>query len=336
VIKNDIIQKETIAIASTTPVFGALDLKGYRWFSIIANGPGDPDYYSLEGSDDGIYWIALNAYSDGGPAPTSSFETYMGCYAPVTTRYIRVTPGAPETGFSLYLHVWEKTGNLDSVRVSFMPAITGTVTVQQGTATNLKAQAEAYQGGAAVAAGNPLQVSLANHAANGTAVKVNVASGGIASGALASGSVADGAIVTLGAKADAKSTATDTTAITAMQVLKQISYMEQTPASRAVTNAGTFAVQQTALPLATNVSGTLTLTSATTAYQITEPNVAFLVTYCNNSDTDMYWGFATLTSGGILLAKAGGTVTMMCAANNSPFFFCASAGKILNYTTTAI
>ncbi len=55
--------------------------------------------------------------------------------------------------------------------------------------------------------------------------------------------VADGANVTLGAKADAKSTATDTTAVTAMQVLKQISASVQAPPSQAVTNAGTFAVQ---------------------------------------------------------------------------------------------
>jgi hypothetical protein len=58
--------------------------------------------------------------------------------------------------------------------------------------------------------------------------------------------IADGANVTLGAKADAKSTATDTTAVTAMSVLKEISAMEQAPASRAVTNAGTFAVQAAA------------------------------------------------------------------------------------------
>ena len=57
--------------------------------------------------------------------------------------------------------------------------------------------------------------------------------------------VADGDLITLGAKADAKSTATDTTAITAMQVLKQISYSSQNPPSSAVTNAGTFAVQST-------------------------------------------------------------------------------------------
>jgi hypothetical protein len=55
----------------------------------------------------------------------------------------------------------------------------------------------------------------------------------------------DGSIVTIGAKADAKSTATDTTAVTMMQVMKQISASVQAPPSQAVTNAGTFAVQTT-------------------------------------------------------------------------------------------
>ena len=107
--------------------------------------------------------------------------------------------------------------------------------------------------------------------------------------------------------------------------------------SHAVTNAGTFAVQNKyVLPLATNTTSTLTLTSASTAYQITEPGSDFLVTYCNMSDTDMYWGFATLTTGGTLLPKNGGTLVLKCVANNSPFFYCASAGKVLNYTTTLI
>jgi len=78
--------------------------------------------------------------------------------------------------------------------------------------------------------------------------------------------IVDGGDVTQGSKADARSTATDTTAITIMQVLKEISYMSQNPASqavtgtfypvtqpvseaapasRAVTNAGTFAAQAT-------------------------------------------------------------------------------------------
>lgn len=82
-------------------------------------------------------------------------------------------------------------------------------------------------------------------AASGSIASGAVASGAVASGAFASGAISDGADVTLGAKGDAKSTATDTTAVTIMQVLKEISAMEQAPASRAVTNAGTFADQAT-------------------------------------------------------------------------------------------
>lgn len=113
---------------------------------------------------------------------------------------------------------------------------------------------------------------------SGVTQPVSAASGAVVSGAFASGSVSDGAMVTLGSKADAKSTATDTTAVTAMQVLKEISYMEQNPASRAVTNAGTFAVQST-LQAGSNAVGTVGTTSAavnvgqkavnTTAVQLT-------------------------------------------------------------------
>lgn len=56
------------------------------------------------------------------------------------------------------------------------------------------ADANIQQGDADVAAGNPLQVTLANTGANATAIKINIASGGIASGAIASGAVASGAI----------------------------------------------------------------------------------------------------------------------------------------------
>lgn len=62
--------------------------------------------------------------------------------------------------------------------------------------------------------------------------------------------ITDGSDVTLGAKADARSTATDVTAVSIMSVLKEISFMEQNPASRAVTNAGTFAVQEATLDAA--------------------------------------------------------------------------------------
>ena len=123
----------------------------------------------------------------------------------------------------------------------------GVVSATNGGYTNL------LQGNAVIATGNPIFAQLTAGSAiagkfgidqttPGTtnAVQANVASGGIASGAYASGafasgaaasgSWADGSVVTLGAKADAKSTATDTTAITAMQVFKEISYMAQNPA----------------------------------------------------------------------------------------------------------
>lgn len=67
--------------------------------------------------------------------------------------------------------------------------------------------------------------------------------------------IADGSDTTQGAKADAKNSATDTTAISIMSVLKQISFSIQAAASSLsgtltvgshnVTNAGTFAVQAT-------------------------------------------------------------------------------------------
>lgn len=86
-------------------------------------------------------------------------------------------------------------------------------------------------------------VQAAITAASGSIASGAIASGAIASGAMAAGSIssgaavsgafADGALVTLGAKADARSTATDTTAVTAMQVLKEISFMLQNPAALA-------------------------------------------------------------------------------------------------------
>lgn len=57
--------------------------------------------------------------------------------------------------------------------------------------------------------------------------------------------IADGSDTTLGSKTDAKSTATDATPVTLMQVAKQISASVQAPPSQAVTNIGTFAVQTT-------------------------------------------------------------------------------------------
>jgi hypothetical protein len=87
--------------------------------------------------------------------------------------------------------------------------------------------------------------------------------------------VADGANVTLGAKADAKSTATDTTAITAMSVWKQISASVQAlvtalgspfQAGGSIGNTSFAATQATGSNLHTVVdSGTITTVSTVTA-----------------------------------------------------------------------
>lgn len=75
-------------------------------------------------------------------------------------------------------------------------------------------------------------------------------------------SIADGSDVTLGTKTDAKSTATDTTSVSVVSILKQISASVQAPPSQAVTNTGTFAVQAT-LQTGNNVAGQFKLTDGT-------------------------------------------------------------------------
>lgn len=74
--------------------------------------------------------------------------------------------------------------------------------------------------------------------ASGAIASGALAAGSIASGAAVSGALADGSVVTLGAKTDAKSTATDGTSITAMQVLKQISASVQAPLGMGSTGSG--------------------------------------------------------------------------------------------------
>ncbi len=61
--------------------------------------------------------------------------------------------------------------------------------------------------------------------------------GAFATGAFSANSIADGASVTLGLRGDNKSTATDSTAVSEISILKEISFMAQNPAAVAVTNA---------------------------------------------------------------------------------------------------
>ncbi len=93
-------------------------------------------------------------------------------------------------------------------------------------------------------------------------------------------SVADGSNVTLGAKADAKSTATDTTAITAMSVWKQISASVQAIASSVAgtLTVGTHAVTQ---------SGTWNVGTVTTVTAVTAISNALPAGNSNIGDVDI-------------------------------------------------
>lgn len=129
-----------------------------------------------------------------------------------------------------------KSTATDTTSITIMQVLKEISAMEQAPATRAVTNAGTFATQSAITAAS-------GSIASGAIASGAIASGAVASGAYASGSISDGAEVTLGAKADAKSTATDTTSITVMQVLKEISAMEQAPASRAVTNAGTFATQ---------------------------------------------------------------------------------------------
>ena len=81
---------------------------------------------------------------------------------------------------------------------------------------------------------------------------------------------------------------------------------------------------------------TITLTSATTAYQIPATPIAtphLLILY-NSSDTDMFIRFTTGTTNGWGLGT-GQSMTIDMGASEKLFAYCASAGKILKYSTRA-
>ena len=135
------------------------------------------------------------------------------------------------------------------------------VQVSQATAANLNAT---------IVGTGTLATQSAITAASSSIASGAVASGAFASGALSSGSISNGADVAEGSTTDTASTATDTTAATQTAILKEISKMEQTPASRAVTNAGTFAVTQAT---GTNLHAVLDTTSTTAVTQATGTNL---------------------------------------------------------------
>ena len=205
------------------------------------------------------------------------------------TGSLRVTIASDNTAFSVNATLAaETTKVIGTVNQGTSPWVVGThaITIASG----------------GVASGAIASGAVASGAiASGAIASGAIAAGAIASGAAVSGAFADGSNVTLGAKTDAKSTATDGTSITIMQVLKEISAMEQAPASRAVTAAVGSPIFATLTPsatggwtsmLATSSDGSTALTgtaqvikaSAGTfgGYYIYNPNAAAIYVHIYN------------------------------------------------------
>lgn len=141
---------------------------------------------------------------------------------------------------------------------------------------------------------------------------VVVDSGGGGGGGAAT--IADGADITQGAKADAKSPATDTTPISVVSILKQISASVQAPPSQAVTGPVTDAqLRATAVPTSVQIAKGATnyangqVTATGTAATLVAARATRRSVLVRNLDAslDVYVGNATVTAGNGMLLKAG-------------------------------
>jgi hypothetical protein len=155
-------------------------------------------------------------------APVSRAVTNTGTFAVQATLAAETTKviGTVNQGTSPWIATGSGTAGSAASGVSTIQGIASMTPVQvsQATAASLNAT---------IVGTGTFATQSAITAASGSIASGAVASGAVASGAYASGSISDGAVVTLGAKADAKSAATDTTAITVMQVQKEISAQAQ-------------------------------------------------------------------------------------------------------------
>lgn len=144
--------------------------------------------------------------------------------------------------------------------------------------------------------------------ASGQIASGAIASGAVASGAFASGSVADGAVVTLGAKADAASTATDTTAVSVMSVLKEISAKAQSPAALPANQSINNAQINGVTPLMGNgTTGTgsqrVTIASDNTAFSVNAQPVAVAA-----GGMSVYHKIAAANDNHVVIKAGAGTV----------------------------
>lgn len=182
------------------------------------------------------------------PVTIATNDTVLSKLTYANTRLI-TAPHANNAGTPVDTTIYNATQSVSAVGISAFPtgANAMPIILEDGAGNLLTSNSTTYTAkfgldvnvlgtkGTAFSTAGKVDVKVASGdiasgaIASGAIASGAIASGAVASGAFASGSISDGADVTLGAKADAKNSATDTTAITAMQVLKQISYMLQNP-----------------------------------------------------------------------------------------------------------
>lgn len=269
----------------------------------VTNNPAGADF-ELQTYADGAFGFVPEVglgkvLIDQGPgnAPVFADPLVQGTQAAASTTIPNpVVSGGSDYGGTAAVRVWkvDSSGNGYAV-ITTLPAlpagtnVIGHVIADSGSTTAVTSLPT-------LPAGTNVIGHVIADSGSTTAVTGNVAS-----------TVADGANVTLGAKADAKSTATDTTAITFMQVLKEISFMEQTPASRAVTNAGTFAVQAAQ-------SGTWNFGISAGANLIGSVNLGTTPDPCGPGQAKSYAFYDASTNGATqIVALSSGKIVYVCS-----------------------
>lgn len=88
----------------------------------------------------------------------------------------------------------------------------------------------------------------------------------------------------------------------------------------------------------TGADTTITLTNANTAYQVPAsiPTTDYVLVISNQSDTNITWGFQNTGTLGNLLVATTGLASMRLAGGQAIYARCASAGKVLNYSTKVV
>jgi hypothetical protein len=228
---------------TATGALTAVDVTRHPTVLVTLRGTYGGIASTFEASPDATNYFTAQAVR----VDSAAIETTTGTLTNTTRAWIVNTSGM--TRFRLNVSAY--SSGTGSVTITPLGMTGGPQTVQVTGGVSIKdASGVSQQGQRSMA--NSIPVVIAN---DQSAVAISAASlplpsgaaqetGNLATiaGAVSAGKVAtksaDGDFVTLGAKGDARSTATDTTAVTIMQVLKELSFMLQNPATTPV--SGTF------------------------------------------------------------------------------------------------